>query len=141
MNGQQYEFGCLLKISIFCFDKGKGNQSIHKRGGNRVEGRDMNMDKKDPAVIIGYLCIVGSLAGYIMAMVLGSNAVFAIGLIFAGVGIYLGRKTDIPNILVLNGIILILIILELFMRVRDGYNGTGMYYIHLLQHPEDNAWY
>ncbi len=91
--------------------------------------------------VFGTICLVGTVCLYILGMVLGSNAVFGCGILCAIIGIVLGRKTDKSHVFVLCIILAIVIALELFMRVRDGYTGNGWYYYHLLQHPRDNAWY
>lgn len=91
--------------------------------------------------ILGACCLVGALCCFILAMVVGSNALHLCGIVCGVIGFILGKMTDNIILVFLCAILAIADGLELFMRVRDGYNGKGWYYFHLLQHPEDNAWH
>lgn len=90
--------------------------------------------------IIGIVCLVATVCLYVLGMIIGSNAIYVCGVVCAVAGIVLGKKTDTDFVFVLCIILAIVIGLELFMRLRDGYTGNGWYYYHLLQHPEDNKW-
>ena len=94
--------------------------------------------------ILGVVCILGTLGLYILGMVLGSNALFGCAIACGVVGMVVGKKAEAGSVSMIFVACLLLSIasgLELFMRVRDGFTGKGMYYIHLLRHPEDNKWY
>ena len=90
--------------------------------------------------ILAVACLLGAACGYILGMVVGSNAVFFCGILCAVGGIILGKKTGKDYVFVLCLLLVIATGLELFMRLRDGYTGKGWYYLRLLQHPEENAW-
>jgi len=91
--------------------------------------------------IVGVACLLSSLVLYILAIINGSNALFACGIVFAIIGVIPGRKTDNPLLIAACVVLALANGLELFMRLRDGYTGKGWYYFYLLQHPEKNAWH
>ena len=90
--------------------------------------------------IAGNLGTFGALALFILGLVIGSRIFFVLGMVCAIIGIVIVKKTDTPHMLVLSIVFLIVNGLELFMRIRDGFEGPGWYYFILLRHPELNAW-
>ena len=90
--------------------------------------------------IVGIVCMLGAICLYFLGMKFGHYAIFAGGVACAVVGAVVGKIGGNNAVFGLCVIIAIVIGLELFMRVRDGYSGSGWYYWHLLRHPEDNKW-
>ena len=97
--------------------------------------------KKKVLKICGIACPIAAVCLYILGMIFGSYAFFAFGVVCGIGGIVIGKVSGNNAVFGLCIIITLAVGLELFMRVRDGYTGSGWYYLHLLNNPKDNKWY